>query len=46
MMSADVTHFYLKDPSPTTMAVPSRIALAMCLSAASVVVWGFLQVDS
>ena len=45
MMITDVTHIFLKELSLEKMSVPSWIYLAMCLSDASMVMWGFLQVD-
>ena len=46
MVSADFPLFSLKEPFLTTMVVPSCIDIAVCVSDYSVVVWGFLQVDS
>ena len=40
MTSADVTHFSLKEPPLTEIAVPSWIAISMCISAAYMAVWG------
>ena len=46
MMRADVNHFSLKDTFLTSMNVPSWLSISVCISAASVAVWGGLQVDS
>ena len=45
VMSTYVSHLSLNQPSLTVIFMPYRIYIAVCLSAASVVVWGFLQVD-
>ena len=45
MISADVPHLFLKEPSLPAMSVPYWVDLDMCLSADSVAVWGFLHVD-
>ena len=45
MMRVDAPHLSLKDILLNVMVMSSWIAVSMCLSVASVVMWGFLQVD-